>query len=86
MGDGVEGGDLPVGSVEVPVGLELALHHGDRGLGEAVVGDVRAAMDDDAVARGGTKDVAGGVVGDLIRLGEVLLKGGHIVKKKDGRV
>ena len=43
-------------------------------------------MDDDAVARGGTKDVAGGVVGDLIRLGEVLLKGGHIVKKKDGRV
>ena len=43
-------------------------------------------MDDDAVARGGTQDVAGGVVGDLIRLGEVLLKGGHIVKKKDGRV
>ena len=43
-------------------------------------------MDDDAVARGGTKDVAGGVVGDLIRLGQVLLKGGHIVKKKDGRV
>ena len=43
-------------------------------------------MDDDDVARGGTKDVAGGVVGDLIRLGEVLLKGGHIVKKKDGRV
>ena len=43
-------------------------------------------MDDDAVARGGKKDAAGGVVGDLIRLGEVLLKGGHIVKKKDGRV
>ena len=28
----------------------------------------------------------GGVLGDLINLGSILLKGGHIVKKKDGRV
>ena len=41
-------------------------------------------MSEEAVRQKGTN--VGGVLGDLINLGSILLKGGHIVKKKDGRV
>ena len=41
-------------------------------------------MSEEAVRQKDTN--IGGVLGDLINLGSILLKGGHIVKKKDGRV
>ena len=41
-------------------------------------------MSEEAVRQKDTN--VGGVLGDLINLGSILLKGGHIVKKKDGRV
>ena len=41
-------------------------------------------MSEEAVRQKDTN--MGGVLGDLINLGSLLLKGGHIVKKKDGRV
>lgn len=41
-------------------------------------------MSEEAVRQKDTN--VGGVLGDLINLGSLLLKGGHIVKKKDGRV
>ena len=41
-------------------------------------------MSEEAVRQKDTN--IGGVLGDLINLGSLLLKGGHIVKKKDGRV
>ena len=41
-------------------------------------------MSEEAVRQKDTN--IGGVLGDLINLGSILLQGGHIVKKKDGRV
>ena len=41
-------------------------------------------MSEEAVRQKDTN--IGGVLGDLINLGSILLRGGHIVKKKDGRV
>jgi hypothetical protein len=41
-------------------------------------------MSEEAVRQKDTN--VGGVLGDLINLGSILLKGGHFVKKKDGRV
>ena len=40
-------------------------------------------MSEEAVRQ---KDTNMGGTGDLINLGSLLLRGGHIVKKKDGRV
>jgi len=43
-----------------------------------------ARMDESALSRKDTNK--GGILGDLLNLGSILLRGGHIEKQKDGRV
>ena len=43
-----------------------------------------ARMDKNALSRKDTNK--GGILGDLLNLGSILLRGGHIEKQKDGRV
>ena len=43
-----------------------------------------ARMDKSALSRKDTNK--GGILGDLLNLGSILLRGGHIEKQKDGRV